>query len=112
MAGEMPLAAGAGARLYTAPSLLLLSAQTAANNLHRLLPRQMDQLAMQSEEHLIMIFVMMMKSLKLTPRIVLTLKELAVEMGHTILLELLSTFDIQAGIFTPGDTACSNNGML
>jgi hypothetical protein len=78
----------------------------AAANLSALLPRQSDELRSQSEEDLVLIFAILLKQMKLTPRLARVLIQLAEEHDHKMLKGLLRGIDVSAGLFVVGHTVC------
>ncbi len=106
MAGTLSPPGHAPARVYSPPSLVILAASSAAENLHRLLPRQSEEFRRLSEEGLILLYAFLVQKGKLTPRTALAFQQVASEHGHAALAGIVGELDVAAGIAVVGDTVC------
>lgn len=91
---------------YSPPSLVLLSAITVAENINSLLLHQSENFYYLTEENLLLVFTMVVQNMKLTPKIVLGLREIALQRGYTVLQQILNKLDVPSGIFITGNTQC------
>ncbi len=93
---------------YSPPPLRLLAAQAAAKDLARLLPSHTDAFRALGEEDLALLFALVVREGKLTPRLALAFQQVAAEHNHAALEEALRGLDILAGITSTDTTACAS----
>ena len=94
--------------IYNPPSLVLLSAITVADHIQTLLIQEPEKFYYITEENCLLILTLIIQNMKLTPKIVLGLREIAKERGYSILLKILQNLDISSGIILTSNSVCND----